>query len=1785
MAGASDLVDDRAGEAEEKAPAGAAADEEDDGLPSDEEEASEGSDDEGDSDSDDSSAEGEDEEDAFEKDDFIVDEADDDGDKSKEGSGSDVEGAAEAKKRRKPKRQRDLVLDEEDYELLEDNTGIRRQRPQQKHRRIKKARDAEAAPAQQQDAARALQEELFGAEEELEDDDDDFGRPSAAAAAAKGGAGGAGRGPRGDSRQGGGMRDEAPPPEADDQFDEEDDWLVHEEDEDGGVAAGQRRRRRKAAMEGMPDVSPDALVEANEIFGDVDDLLAMYEDRERDRHQGGGRAHGGEGEEEDADLEDEEEEELDGEAAEARRLAREERQRAAATRRAQAHLDPEAVARHFMLPEDEQIRLEDVPEREQLHRGPDPKLTDLPACAAWVWDHLMGERRRGGRVSELLEDGVQEVQGPPPAWYGRPTWSKRDLREEVVEVGGHRALFVARSESREERRAWRRNAAAQAELRACIEKVLRQVYDKHEEVPFVAQYRKELCGELLVVRPSDEPKVVRAGEDNGRYPRGTIKPTHRRIRRFEVLYAVQQLAQRWRAMQVRREARRQAYGRALSETMHSGEQAAIQSCLALLEKADSMEELDDCEAKFKLIQQQFALEQEAHQSSQQGGGPEEPLSQLSLGSGGSGPRRPQKSTPYLLSLRAGLGGWARGLGLTAVQLAENVEAGYLKHKHADVGVSPEEFIKQFVTPSGVFSSPEGALKGGRLVAAAEIAAEPLLRQEVRKQYQELACVWTKPTAAGESSLDPFHPLASVKRLHEKPLERFETSDQFLRLLQAEKAGLIEVRFGFRGEEDGEGSGGKQRAAEQEEGEEGSAEGHTKQRGGTLLANLADNYLSGGISVEAAAWDKVRRQVLREAVTDFLMPQMEREARTRLAAAARSVALEEAADRLWAYASQAPLQLKLVDDEEVEGERRVMAVCYGGGDPATTFVMLDPQGNLVDYLHCPQFSGPIPRRKAVPGLVYSVFEDPKKAQDAARVRAFIEDHKPHAIVVGASHPEARTLELDLGLIREAIVLDNPRYIIELGTGELQILMADESVAAVWENSAAARDELLSATPAPIVRRGVALGRQLLDPLALLASLCGGGGKEVLALQLHPLQSQIPEEERLAMVDRVMVTATSQIGVDINAVAASSWLSAPLPFTPGLGPRKAQALLRAVGRAGGFVESRNQMWLELGVFGNRVFRNAAPFLRVRASVKGAANLDMDPLDDTRMHPEAYQWAVQMAQSAVGAGEEEQETAVENAFARPQEVESLDIVFYAQHLQQQAAAATEGDQQQQGEGGEGKDALAGVSRLPTLIDIQMEFAAPYGELRKELAPLKTADLFFLCAGETKESLKKGRRVEARVRHVGDSDARCVLPDLNNIEAVLQVEDMSRRAAEAQESQREAVSMRDYLQPNDTVAARIIDVLPDQWQVRLSTRGDVVADDAAWEAEYLAAPEGNYYRLPPKEDPRAALETQRRKRLNQFVARPIQHPLFKNLSMADAAAQLQEPGVPVGQAIVRPSTRGAKGLWLTMKLPDGIWHLYIEEQGKSSASMKLGSSLVMEVVPQRAAMRGTYEDLDELAARFVDPVQAHLGALTAHRKWRGESWERAKELLRLERQRSPQTAAYCLGQDSSKGGGIFFLGHVLRTTPDREYFMVTPDGFYFRQKVYPSVDALLAAFRKNPKKPNPQAPPPPAEARPPLPGVPHGMAAGQGAPPPPGSFYPGGQQQQQQQAGHGYGGYGQQQQPPMPPPQYGGWPGQQQGGYGYQQQQGTGGYPAQQAYPPQPQPPPQQQGWGGQYGGGSGR
>lgn len=152
------------------------------------------------------------------------------------------------------------------------------------------------------------------------------------------------------------------------------------------------------------------------------------------------------------------------------------------------------------------------------------------------------------------------------------------------------------------------------------------------------------------------------------------------------------------------------------------------------------------------------------------------------------------------------------------------------------------------------------------------------------------------------------------------------------------------------------------------------------------------------------------------MTAHLLPLLERECRRKLAAQGRDDVAQALGDRLWRYASEGPLQVhwglleqgllerwmgcgcwhvrqtlllkppgerqartqappaatnpihatqplsppytcwpqvKLVDEDGYVSERRVMACAYGGGKPATTFVMLDASGALVDFLHCPQ----------------------------------------------------------------------------------------------------------------------------------------------------------------------------------------------------------------------------------------------------------------------------------------------------------------------------------------------------------------------------------------------------------------------------------------------------------------------------------------------------------------------------------------------------------------------------------------------------------------------------------------------------------------------------------------------------------------------------------------------------------------------------------------------------------------------------------------------------------------
>lgn len=59
--------------------------------------------------------------------------------------------------------------------------------------------------------------------------------------------------------------------------------------------------------------------------------------------------------------------------------------------------------------------------------------------------------------------------------------------------------------------------------------------------------------------------------------------------------------------------------------------------------------------------------------------------------------------------------------------------------------------------------------------------------------------------------------------------------------------------------------------------------------------------------------------------------------------------------------------------------------------------------------------------------------------------------------------------------------------------------------------------------------VALGRLALEPLAIVAALAASNGKEVLSLNLHPMQSHVPEADLVKEVERSIMTVVAQVSL--------------------------------------------------------------------------------------------------------------------------------------------------------------------------------------------------------------------------------------------------------------------------------------------------------------------------------------------------------------------------------------------------------------------------------------------------------------------------------------------------------------------------------------------------------------------------------------------------------------------------------------------------------------------------------
>eukprot|EP00850_Spirogloea_muscicola_P001600 SM000006S19365 [mRNA] locus=s6:355783:364919:- [translate_table: standard] len=1353
------------------------------------------------------------------------------------------------------------------------------------------------------------------------------------------------------------------------------DFIVDEEEDEHGQPVRRRRPKKRAGRGAAEGVNASALQEAQDIFGDVTELLEMDRRRREAMEAGGGDEDGAAG------LDEEGEEGAEDDDTEGRRRARRTAAGAAGSLAKQSlarRFEPSVLEAKYMTERDEQIRQLDVPERMQLLAeavGPIP-AQDVADEAVWIFDRVIGALAR------------------PP----------------LPELA-----YLTTMEPHSEK------AQRQATVQEEVANVLEMMHSEMLEVPFIGMYRKAACPTLLGRRGKED---------------------RHQLQNFKALWAICHWDKKWLQLQQRKQVVYRLYSKAQDTAEQDVRRSEVlERIRAAVLDAQSEQALEDLDAKFNL---QFP--------------PEETEQMQSVF------KRPKKRTLYSVYRKLGLGSLAKQFGLTAEQLAASLEEMYKQHEVEDPTRSPEETAEQQegLAQAGL-QDVQLLLKGARHMAAVEIASEVAVREFVRSRFSAAAVVNVKPTAAGQSAIDAFHSYSPFKWLENKPLREFDDDDQWLLLRKGQDEGLLDVSVGMLPSE------------------------HK-----SLLKELENLYLSDAVSSMARRWNQERELILREAVVSILIPVMEREARQALASRAKQHMLEKYAQVLWDVAARAPYDaraglsrggdLRDRDEErdrswnrelDLERERerdaepleedlamRVAACCWGPGNPATTFVMLNAAGDLVDMLHAGYLS------------MGGGGEEHQRRKDGDRERllTFLAENQPHVVALGGANLQSKRLKDDIYAIIFKIVEDEPKFLSD-EVAALDCFFVEETLAQLYERSPVSQDQL-PGQPG-IVRRAVALGRYIQNPLAMVASLCGPE-REILSAKLHPLQDLLNRDEVYEMVERVMITISSQVGIDLNAAATHDWLFSPLQFVAGLGPRKAMHIQRVI-KGAGKIATRMELLDSLALMQRFVFINAAGAMRVRASGSAAsADITFEPLDDTRIHPVSYEDAKAMAEAVycLTVGEKREdvdqdtlELCVEWVREHPDAMARLEVEDYVKRLEKEVD-------------------------LDTLLDIKGELVKGYREWRFPYKVPTMDEEFYLLSGETPTSLAQGRVVQAKVKKVQQNRILCTLE--SGLLAVVHKEDLT--------DDRDA-DISDRVSEGAVVTGRIQKVLPSQYQVTLTCRGSELRSDN-W---HQAMRKDKYFR---RDESVALIEEERLKkkaeieRRRAFRPRMIVHPLFQNVSLPEAMQQLEDK--EVGTVILRPSSKGPDHLSLTLKFAKGVYtHIDIEEGGKdkrdATSFLRIGKTLTIG--------GESFEDIDEVEARYIEPLVGHLKEMLGYRKfWEGPQDE-VDHLLIKEKHENPGRIPYYVSV-SHKHPGAFVLSYIRMHSPIHEYISVSSKGFRFRKHDFTSPDRLVKYFQKHFMEPPPEAPPAArraAAAMVPMSGPPAAPGGWHGPPPAPGGAPPG--------------------------------------------------------------------------------
>ena len=1080
------------------------------------------------------------------------------------------------------------------------------------------------------------------------------------------------------------------------------------------------------------------------------------------------------------------------------------------------------------------------------------------------------------------------------------------------------------------------------------------------------------------------------------------------------------------------------------------------------------------------------------------------------------------------------------------------------------------------------------LRGCRYVAAMELGHEPRVRRYLRNIYRRHAVLTTRPTKRGIEMIDAFHNYFGLHLIKNKPIKEHYPLDekesaekkatlgpdecreldremktrerdsclQYLNILNAERTGHISVHIHLPLLDDLDGWYNNDEQYTKRE----------KQDLSCLMNELERVYFP--LDGDTEEWNLERKKVLNQALLAFILPKFEVEIRRELQEAAVKVGVEAAGENLHNLAMEGPYRPQALMHTENRflyptGDLPMVGVCCSS-DPkeGTYFASVTETGQLNDHL-------------AIPG---GARVDTGKYRE--QIITFLMQSRPAAVLVGTSGGfNSRIMHRKMNeLIQEAVQRWKDKDIqgddeddedFEARRASLDKFITrsryDDDEEEEWKCNADLIDDCVPQLFGRSVRGkkefadyhtnlkvAISIARYGKDPLGELtyawsvASDTGNFGAELLYINIHPMQQLLPRVLLLRQYERVLCEVVADVGVDLNAACSSDHLHGLLSFVPGFGPRKAASLKQNIEQIGEVVASRRYL-LEKRLMGPIVYNNSVAFLRIR-------NVDIDdiqimnPLDNTRLHPDVYNrnsWAAKIATDALERAEEEtrnKERAsiralrdvmensgdeVERLFnATKQEweslygptfkvfewnprvnvpsdkwrdkVEELDLDAFAEMIQQ-----------------------SGLGKWHSHLQmIKWEFRLPFVDPRPPMEPLTGDKLFKLITGETDQSLRPGKEITGKVIRNGDFGSRVKLE--GDIPAFIPLRNLADEHVETAE---------DVVAVGMTLTAVVTEVKKDHMCVDMSLKmEDFRKPLSSWDRpqslfrldDHFDWQTSNAIDQRKMKEREARLEAQQlsigltklgdgdgpKKRMGRVTRRACAHPHFRNARNDEVEKELKEAGAAmVGEALVRPSSKSSDSLAVHWVVQEGSIKVVevIEEDKDTDAS--IGN--VLKIKDE------TYGSIDELLGRYVAPMNDYVEELVNHRKFIDLPEDELDEKLRKEKSSNPKGVFYNIcWMEMHPGYGS--LRYILSSTVRSHPIGISPNGFVWGTKTYSSLDILLNDFKKNPRgtssskpaarrpappKPTEQGQPKPSRwgTRPPAPSAPPPPAWGSAPPVPP--------------------------------------------------------------------------------------